>query len=192
MATVEESIRYALGTDAAVAALVDDRIYPNKIPPDDAPTPWVYYTLPDSDPLESLDLDGTGEARHTLEVDVLADDYATLASVVDAVRSALNGYRGGQIKRAFWTGSRSEFVDAGYHAEVSFQVRAFDALIVPTEAGLPRVETRSTGLYFGGDLVGSRPSHSTDAAAVNDSLFYSTSQSKLAYKDSSGTVHPLY
>jgi hypothetical protein len=31
-----------------------------------------------------------------------------------------------------------------------------------------------------------------DASAANNSLYYSTTQSKLVYKDSSGTVTPLY
>lgn len=36
------------------------------------------------------------------------------------------------------------------------------------------------------------PVSSTDAAAPNNSLYYSTDQSKLVYKDSGGTVHSLY
>jgi len=36
------------------------------------------------------------------------------------------------------------------------------------------------------------PAHLTDAAAASDSIYYSTTQSKLVYKDSGGTVNNLY
>ena len=41
------------------------------------------------------------------------------------------------------------------------------------------------GMYY-------RPGSSTDAAAPNNSIYYSTTQSKLAYKDSGGSVNTLY
>ncbi len=37
-----------------------------------------------------------------------------------------------------------------------------------------------------------KPASMTDAAAANDSIYYSTTQSKLCYKDSGGTVNILY
>jgi hypothetical protein len=37
-----------------------------------------------------------------------------------------------------------------------------------------------------------QPPHLADSAAANDSLYYSTTQSKLCYKDSGGTSNPLY
>lgn len=37
-----------------------------------------------------------------------------------------------------------------------------------------------------------RPPHLADAAAANDSVYFSTDAAKLAYKDGSGTVTPLY
>ena len=42
---------------------------------------------------------------------------------------------------------------------------------------------------IGGGLT---PGHMTDAAASNDTIYYSTTQSKLVYKDSGGTVNNLY
>jgi hypothetical protein len=36
------------------------------------------------------------------------------------------------------------------------------------------------------------PASLTNAAATNNSIFYSTTNSKLAYKDSGGTVNNLY
>jgi hypothetical protein len=37
-----------------------------------------------------------------------------------------------------------------------------------------------------------KPAHIADTSAANDSLYYSTTLNKLVYKDSSGTVNPLY
>ncbi len=36
------------------------------------------------------------------------------------------------------------------------------------------------------------PPHIPDVSAMSDSVYFSTTQSKLCYKDSSGAVHPLY
>jgi hypothetical protein len=37
-----------------------------------------------------------------------------------------------------------------------------------------------------------KPPHLTDAAAENDSVYYSVTASKMVYKDSAGAVHNLY
>lgn len=37
-----------------------------------------------------------------------------------------------------------------------------------------------------------KPPWMADTSAPNDSMYYSTTTSKLTYKDSSGTVHALY
>lgn len=37
-----------------------------------------------------------------------------------------------------------------------------------------------------------KPSHLADSAATNDSIYYSTTQLKVCYKDSAGVVNPLY
>jgi hypothetical protein len=50
--------------------------------------------------------------------------------------------------------------------------------------------------YIGGLVVDSngflKPISSADASAPNNSIYYSTTQSKLVYKDSGGTVNNLY
>lgn len=51
--------------------------------------------------------------------------------------------------------------------------------------GSGRVEAALQGRAF-------TPQHMTDAAAANDTLYYSTTQNKLVYKDSGGTVNVLY
>lgn len=46
---------------------------------------------------------------------------------------------------------------------------------------------------FGFDSLGSwHPPSLTNTKAQNNSVFYSTTDSKLAYKDSGGSVHDLY
>lgn len=50
--------------------------------------------------------------------------------------------------------------------------------------GTPLTYIRPTG--------GIKPAWISDANAANDSIYYSTTQSKLVYKDSSGVVNPLY
>jgi hypothetical protein len=44
-------------------------------------------------------------------------------------------------------------------------------------------------LKMGGPL---QPAHLADSAAPNDSEYFSTTQNKMVYKDSSGTVNPYY
>ena len=53
------------------------------------------------------------------------------------------------------------------------------------------------GLRYDGNLIIDTngfilPKSSADAAAPNNSIYYSTDSSKLAYKDSGGTTHDLY
>lgn len=42
------------------------------------------------------------------------------------------------------------------------------------------------------DVSGWHPPSFADADAVNNTVYYSTTASKLAYKDSGGTIHALY
>lgn len=49
--------------------------------------------------------------------------------------------------------------------------------------------TKIMGISKNGGIY---PVHLADSAAVNDTIYYSTDSSKLAYKDSGGTVHDLY
>lgn len=153
MATLEESICSRLSTDPAITALIaEDRIYPGRIPPHDAPSPWVYYEITESQPLAAL---GTvQESQNVVELTIIADEYASAKQLADAIKSSLNGYRGGQILRAFWANTARVDSDEGAQLQMLFNMRATDGPMVAVQAGLPRVEVRSDGLYFGGDLVG--------------------------------------
>jgi hypothetical protein len=59
-------------------------------------------------------------------------------------------------------------------------------LLIKIAELLEKLEAQSIqGGYF-------LPVSSTDAAAPNNSIYYSTTQTKLVYKDSGGVVHNLY
>lgn len=150
MPSVEESIRTALGASAALAALVGNRIYPNRVPNDDTPTPWLYYSTPDSTPID--DLDAGPDLWADLELDILAEDYDTARAIADAAYNALHTYRGGQVKRALWAGGSSNVIDLGYHLTERYRVHG-------TRSGVLLVEGSSQGQIEAG--VGSvkiRPS----------------------------------
>jgi len=169
MPTVEESVRERLGTDVAVAGLVEDRIYPTQIPDYEIPSPWVMYAVRESEPSDTL----AGETtliRYRFEFDVLADTYAAGRDVAEAIRLALHDWSGGQVAAAFWVGTNSNLVDDGYHFEVAFNVWGYESGIVPSAAGLPRVIVQADGLYFGGVRVGS----SLDAGALTGNTLAGT------------------
>ncbi len=104
-----------------MTALVDDRIYPGEIPDDETPTPWLYYAVPETEPLDELDAD-TSDVRSEAEFHALADTYATAKAIIDAVRAVLDTYRGGQVRRAFWMGTAEETTEDGYHHVARFTV----------------------------------------------------------------------
>jgi hypothetical protein len=132
MPSAEEDVRSRLGSYPAVTALVGDRLYPSRIPEHDAPTPWVYYTVPASEPVEQLNPNGSQDTRHTFEFSVFAETYLTGLAVARTLRQALDGWRGGCVKRSLWAGQSSEPVDDGYGFTVAFTVRAYEPIPVTT------------------------------------------------------------
>jgi hypothetical protein len=60
------------------------------------------------------------------------------------------------------------------------------ATVTPTE----QASITQTGVFL--TAGGFRPPHMADGSAENDTIYYSTTASKLVYKDSGGTVNPLY
>ena len=153
MATIQESILERLLSDAAVSSLVGDRIYPDDVPDHQLSAPFIYYTVPEEQPNTTLrgDMMSVG---CTVEFELLAESYAQLNDLKTALRTSLHLWRGGQVKRAFWKSSQSGVTDDGYRATVLFTVFGTDAPLVPTQSGVPRVEVREDGLYFGGSKVG--------------------------------------
>jgi hypothetical protein len=169
MASFQETLVQVLGDDATLTELLAGRLYPGEIPDEEAPTPWVFYQVPESVPFEDLDADG--DARHQVEFHALADSYAEAKAISDAIVGALNGYSGGQITRAFWEGTSEEETESGFHHAVRFTIWGTVATIVGSPANLPKITTAagsvtiqagghtltlsSSGLLLDGSAVGS-------------------------------------
>jgi hypothetical protein len=139
MASIQETLRAALGADTTITALVADRIYPGQIPDDDAPTPWIYYAVPESVPFD--DLDGCTEAQHEVEFHSLADTYAEAKTLIDAIFTVLDTYTGGQISRAFWKGTSEELTEDGYHHVARFTIWGVVAAVFPSAGSRAKILT---------------------------------------------------
>lgn len=119
--TLEEIVYSKLSTEAAVASAVGTRIYPNVIPDEEAPLPWILYTVTNSAALDTLG--GTAGELANLVVLSISDTYASGKVLADAARSALNGMRGGIIGGCSWAErNASGGEDDGYQFEDSFTV----------------------------------------------------------------------
>jgi hypothetical protein len=140
MASIQETLRAALAADSAVTALVGDRIFPGQVPDDEATTPWLYYAVPDTTPIDSLD-DDQLDAQSEVEFHALADTYATAKALIDAVFAALDGYVGGQIWRVLWTGTSEDSTEEGYHHAAKFTVWWRTATIVAASGSRARITT---------------------------------------------------
>lgn len=121
MASIQETLRAALGADETLTALVEDRIFPGEIPDDEADPPWLFYQVPESVPYEELD-DGDTEVQHQVEFHALGDSYSTAKTIIECVKAVLNSYHGGQIRRAFWQGTSEDQTEEGYHHVARFTV----------------------------------------------------------------------
>lgn len=118
---IQEALYEALAGDATLTALVADRIYPGQVPDDEAPSPWLYFAVPESVPVEQLD-DGPEDVRSEVELHALADTYVQARSIVDAVRAVMGAFRGGAIRLATWAGTSEEMTEDGYHHAIRFAV----------------------------------------------------------------------
>lgn len=167
MPSTQESIRAALGADATLTAIVEDRIYPGQIPDEDDPTPWLFYAVLESIP--SDELSGGDEVREQYEFHALADTYAEAKAIIDAVLGVLDTFSGGQITRAFWRGTSEETTEDGYHHVARFDVWGKSSVNLPAagpnvsisqgpdsltfSAGGHTLTLNSDGLELDGDQV---------------------------------------
>jgi hypothetical protein len=121
--SVQEDLRSLLGADLPITGLVDQRIYPGQVPDEEDPTPWLYYALPESVPVETLA--GIAMVRHQVEFHAMADTYAEAKRVLDAVKDLLDGYVSGRrIILSLWQGTAEEVTDDGYHHVARYQIDA--------------------------------------------------------------------
>ena len=94
MITIEEGLFAYLSANAGVSALVSTRIYPNKLP-QTVTLPALTYQRIDSPRVHSHDSSGSvGTARPRFQFDCWATTYAAAKALSDALRGALNGYKG--------------------------------------------------------------------------------------------------
>jgi hypothetical protein len=81
-------------------------------------------------------------------------------------------------------------ITSGYYVKI---VRTRNSLSTPPTESYFKLYTSSsvTDFKIRGDGT-IMPVHMTDASAPNDSIYYSTTSSKLSYKDPGGSIHDLY
>lgn len=103
------------------------------------------------------------------------------------------------VRNSIWTFTNS--YSAPYLANVAVSVISFGTTSTPLGIQAASGQTAALTTWYDGSgnpLSSIRPDGSwkppalADSAAANDSLYYSTTASKLCYKDASGTVNPLY
>ena len=89
---IEEALVALLETDAAVAALVDDRIYPI-VAPAGVDLPAIVYQRISGPRAETM-AGPSGLAWPRFQFGCIGGSFSEAVSVADAVRQALDGYRG--------------------------------------------------------------------------------------------------
>jgi Protein of unknown function (DUF3168) len=98
-----------LSATPAVTALVDVRIYPVQTE-QDAPNPKLMYSLNDAGSRARLSSVRTLN-QIDFRVEIHADDDADRDAIAGAVKTALDGYRGGRFQYCFFTSESDDEVD---------------------------------------------------------------------------------
>lgn len=89
---IEQDLRSYLLAQSTINALIVDRLYPLRLP-QGATLPAVTYQRIFG--AQAVSHDGASDlGRARLQLDCWADTYAVMASLADALRAALSGYRG--------------------------------------------------------------------------------------------------
>ena len=92
--TIEEGLVYHLGHAAGVTALVSTRVYGSRIP-QGATLPCITVSRISTPRTITHDTSGSaGTAHARMQIDAWGELEATVKGITDAVRAALNGYRG--------------------------------------------------------------------------------------------------
>lgn len=92
--SIEAGLVYKLTNTAGVTALVSTRVYLERIP-QGATLPCITYQRIDTPRVTTHDTSGSaGTAYPRFQFDAWATTYASARAITDAVRAALNGYRG--------------------------------------------------------------------------------------------------
>lgn len=123
MALIEEAIFARLFNADDLRDWINDRIYPGRIPDHDGPTPWIYFAVMSSVPIEDLEGAAT-EAVHTVELDCLAETYDDNKRLHRMVQELLDGWSDRPtVKQCTWTGTTLQILEYGYNATVTVTIR---------------------------------------------------------------------
>lgn len=90
--TVEAAIYALMMASSEISGAADDRIYP-LVAPDCVATPYITYQRISGERWNSL-AGSVGKAQPRIQIDVWAETYAAAKQLGDAIRRALDGYRG--------------------------------------------------------------------------------------------------
>jgi len=89
----EKAIVSILGADTNVTDIISSRVYANSVVPANATRPYIDYQVISGDPL--LAIQGkTGLTHKRIQLNIVAESYASVAALADVVRDALQDYRG--------------------------------------------------------------------------------------------------
>lgn len=121
MPQIEEAVRTQLGGSAGLAALVGDRIYPGNVPAYDAPAPWIYYALVESNPDGQLDGPPT-QVSGVVELDVLTETYEQWREIEKHIFDRIGFHRYGVVRRSVWIGSTYTSVQDGHQGNIRIAV----------------------------------------------------------------------
>lgn len=94
MITIEEGLVYHLKANAGIVTLVSDRVFPNKLP-QTITLPAITLQRISTPRVLTHDTSGlTGTAHPRIQFDAWGATYASCKAVTDAIRAAINGYKG--------------------------------------------------------------------------------------------------
>lgn len=138
MATIEEALRAILTANAGVTAIVSTRVYPVVIP-QAATLPAVAYQRISATREHNLGGPG-GLTRVRFQLTMAAATYAAMKALANAVRVALDGYRGTVsgvfVQAALSEGEREQFVgetvQTGAEANMTYNTQ-LDVLVWHSE-----------------------------------------------------------
>jgi hypothetical protein len=92
--TIEAGLVYKLTNTAAIQTLISTRVYLEQIP-QGATLPCLTYQRISTARLTAHDISGSaGTAHARFQFDAWATTYASAKAIADALRAALNGYKG--------------------------------------------------------------------------------------------------
>lgn len=113
MLDIRPALRTFLLEDAAIAAVVIDRVYPGKIPQGVSATSIVYTRVSGGGDYHMQGL--SGFARHRYQIDAWAPTGNGAASLADLIRDRIDGYRGAMgevtVHGIFFEDQREDYDD---------------------------------------------------------------------------------